>query len=78
MWYINRGQITPYPAITCPVWVKGFNTSGLVDGNVIRTKRAFKVTGTKTYDTADGSKTIFVLEPITMRDNPLEQGDKRY
>ena len=45
------------------VWVKGISTTNLVDGGRIKTDKPLKITGTKTYDTADGTNTIFLIEP---------------
>jgi len=51
------------------VWVKGFDTTGLVDGKRLKIDNnvLFKVAGTKTYDTAiGGTNTVFVLEPYQL------------
>jgi hypothetical protein len=49
------------------VWLKGLSTEGLVDGSPIKTNKAFKITGTKTYTTADrGAATVFMLEPVSI------------
>jgi hypothetical protein len=46
-------------------WVKGLDTSKLVDGQAVEMHRALRVSGTKRYDTAGGSsKTVFLLEPF--------------
>jgi hypothetical protein len=48
------------------VWVTGISTVGLVDGVSLTRTDLFKVTGTKTYQTAGaGIRTVFVIEPVT-------------
>jgi hypothetical protein len=46
-------------------WVKGMDTSKLVDGQAVELQRALRISGTKRYVTAGGSsKTVFLLEPF--------------
>lgn len=45
------------------IWVKGFPTAGIKNNEEIQLEGIFKVSGTKTYQTASGNKTVFVLEP---------------
>jgi hypothetical protein len=46
-------------------WVKGFDTSKLVDDEEVEFHQALRVSSTTRYKTVDGSsKTIFVLEPF--------------
>lgn len=53
------------------VWVKGISTAELADNAEILRNIVFKVTGTKTYETADaGIRTLFVLEPLTSVNSP--------
>ena len=46
------------------VWIKGFSTENMVDGNTLKSDKVLKVTGTKMYTNVLGaSKTIFLIEP---------------
>jgi SLA1 homology domain 1, SHD1 len=48
------------------ILVENRSTEGVVDGQPIPIPEVFAVTGTKTYETADGgSKTVFTLSPVT-------------
>jgi len=58
--------IIRYDSVDTIVWIKGYNTEGLVDGKRFKPLYPFKVTNTKTYETAiGGSNTVFVLEPVS-------------
>lgn len=52
-----------YEPIKELVWIKGIDTFGLVDGKSVEIKQLMKITGTKTYETVMGSKTVFLFEP---------------
>lgn len=48
------------------LWVTGVPTAGRVDGSPVELSGVFHVSGTRTYETADGaSATVFVLEPTS-------------
>lgn len=46
-------------------WLTARSTVGLVDGQATVVKEPLWVSGTKTYETSEGSKTVFQFEPIT-------------
>jgi hypothetical protein len=65
---INTGAsaFKPIPVYDTLVWVKGVDTKGIADDQLLLPEGdyVFKVTGTKSYDTVMGAKkTVFVLEP---------------
>ena len=48
------------------VWFSGVDTSGMVDGGWVKFDSIFCIVGTRKYRTViGGSKTVFVLEPIS-------------
>jgi hypothetical protein len=51
-----------------PFWVQNFNTEGLTDKSVIEEVPVFRCVGTKQYETALGSNTVWVFEPYTIHD----------
>lgn len=46
-------------------WVKGYSTESLVDGKGLQFDKAVIVSGTKKYETITGTRTIFMLEPVS-------------
>ena len=53
------------------LWTKGIPTDGLVDGKKIQLDGVYRVTRTRTYDTAaGGTSTVFVLEPFVFSSSP--------
>lgn len=63
-------QFVNYTPIEATVWLKGVYTQGYADGTRININHHFAVTGTKTYETAMGSKkTIYAIEPIILSPN---------
>jgi hypothetical protein len=46
------------------IWLKGFSTEGITDRTGWTVPKSIEVTGTKTYDTAAGTNTVFVVEPF--------------
>ena len=70
---LTRWDELPY-GILGKIWLTNFDTTGLVDGSIVidwklkKYNRPLKVSGTKTYDTALGTATIFVLEPYQIDD----------
>jgi hypothetical protein len=47
------------------VMVYGVDTTGWIDGQAFDCELVFEITGTETYDTANGgSQTVFILKPI--------------
>lgn len=50
------------------IWLKGINTSGIVDGAEIQPYCPFQITSTKTYQKSNGSSnTVFILEPLIFK-----------
>ena len=56
----RQGNSGPFSTSEKLVWIEGYNTKGLVDGQMIKTELPFKITGTKQYD----NNTVFLLKPI--------------
>jgi len=74
-YYIQNGRrvyTTDGPHISSEkiVWIKGINTAGLVDDTQLKIENvALKVTGTKSYEDAEGATTtVFLLEPVEVVD----------
>jgi len=53
------------------IWLQGFDTAGLVDDGRIKLTELLEVVGTRTYEAAIGTNTIFVVEPFD--DTELKQ-----
>jgi hypothetical protein len=62
--FIGNNMVTSRETSSYYVWVKGVSTKGRVDRTRAEFDQKFKVTGTKTYRTAKGSNTVFVVEPV--------------
>lgn len=50
------------------VWVSGVSTEGIVDDSYTKLGQVFEVIGTKQYQTALGSKTVFEISPFPIQD----------
>lgn len=49
--------------------LKGWDTDGLTDDADVSVDKAIQITGTDTYDSADGAtRTVFVVEPFDIQD----------
>ena len=48
------------------IWLANYPTTGMVDGRGVKLNGVFAVTGTKTYDTDNGSHTVPLLEQIDL------------
>ena len=46
------------------LWLKGFSSTNVADGQYINIPFAVEITGTKTYRTAIGRRTVMVAEPF--------------
>jgi len=46
------------------LWVHGVNTAGLKANQPARLSQVFQVTGTKTFDTTCGGRSMILLEPV--------------
>lgn len=54
------------------IWLRGFKTSGRVDGSEIENPPILVITGTRAYDTIMGAKsTVYVFEPLEIPANAL-------
>lgn len=53
------------------VWIHGIDTAGMVDGQWAEIGRPLKVTGTKSYETLAGQRTVFLLEPTTEQETQI-------
>jgi len=60
---VNGLSVGMTPELSETIWLTNFDTTGLVDGKIVKCNRPLKVSGTKTYHTNLGYKTVFLLEP---------------
>lgn len=64
---LGNGQVIGWPVKTHPgrkkvVWLTEFDTSGLADGQYVGLLGPVKITGTRSYETITGKRTVFVLQ----------------
>lgn len=50
------------------LWITGVDTSGVTDDTYIKLDQIFEVKGTKRYETAFGTNTVFLLSPYPIQD----------
>lgn len=50
------------------LWITGVDTSGVTDDTYIKLDQIFEVKGTKRYETAIGTNTVFLLSPYPIQD----------
>lgn len=62
--YLRGGGLPATSTKRHLLWVTGFSTAGLVDGQKITIPGVFRIRGTRQYTTARATNTIFELEPF--------------
>jgi len=62
----NNRPVMKHRDVEKVFWLKGVSTEGVVDKSRLEYDKPLQITGTKTYDTAVGTSTVFVLEPIDL------------
>lgn len=69
----GKGHVADEAIVATPrretlLWITGVDTSDLVDDSYIRLSQIMEVKGTRQYETASGTNTVFVLSTFPVQD----------